>query len=150
MAIKVIESDKVIDWVANRLGDNDIECADELRPGVGLGVVDDKGKALAGVVFNRYRKMKYGNDVCVNIVVTDKRWAQRWVIRYLFDYAFNKAGCTRMTAVIREGNEKSVRLCTKLGFKKHGVIPRGFNGKSNALVFGMLKEQCKWLKDESR
>lgn len=137
----VAPSTAAAEWVAKRVDSMD---AEDIGPNVSFGVVRD-GKPVAGVVFHWYRRLKRGADMSVIIAATDARWCTRPVLRALFTYAFETARVTRLTCIIREGNERSIKLCAGLGFTKEGVIRRGYDGKSNALVYGMLRSQCKWI-----
>lgn len=40
----------------------------------------------------------------------------------ILDYAYEELGFTRVQALVMEGNEKSVALCRKLGFKRDGGV----------------------------
>lgn len=141
--ITVFSSPKVAAWVARRIPHADL-IVDDFGPMIAFGVAVD-GKPAAGVVWSDYREMKHGADIRVTIAAADPRWCTRSVLRQLFDYPFNTAKATRITAIIREGNHRSLKLCKGLGFRQEGVARRAFNGKSNAIILGMLKEECRWI-----
>jgi len=146
MSLIVINDDCVAKYVLEHLPDEGIESIDQLRPFVALGVYDTvERKALCGVVYNWYRPMQNGADMRVVIAADDPRWCQRRILRELFRYPFEEAGCERLTAVIKDGNQRSLKLCLGLGFKREGILRRGWNGRTNAIVLGMLKSECKWL-----
>ena len=145
MSLQIVNHPQVGEWVLQRLPEEGIASIADVGPYNAFGVVKN-GKAVCGVVWNWFRQMDHGNDMRVIIVSEDPSWCLPGVLRELFRYPFEVAGCTRITAVIREGNTKSLKLCQGLGFRKEGVLRRGYNGKSNAIVLGMLKSECKWLK----
>lgn len=139
-----MEKDVMGKWAIERLGDPDLTDVRDLGAYVSIGVLKD-GKAICVVIYNWYRQMKYGNDFRVIIVSEDPSWCLPGVLRELFRYPFEFAGCERLTAVIRDGNERSLKLCTGLGFRREGIMRRGYNGRTNALFLGMLRSECKWL-----
>lgn len=139
----------VAKWVMDRVPDESIQNVHELGPYMAYGILRDK-EPVAGVIFNWYREMENGNDMRAIIAADHPSWCLPGVLAYLFRYPFLVAGCTRLTCVIREGNTRSEALCKGLGFRKEGVFRRGYNGKSNALVYGMLKEECRWLQPRPR
>lgn len=132
------------EWALERLPAEELEDVGELGPYVAFGVIKN-GKAVAVILFNWFRIMRGGNDCRVIIVADDPSWCLPGVLAELFRYPFEVAGCTRLTAIIRDGNTRSLRLCKGLGFRQEGVLRRGHNGRTNAIILGMLKEECKWL-----
>lgn len=149
MTIQVVSDQDVpaqvlVEWALKRLGDEDISSIHDIGPFRAFGVIKD-GRAVCVVIWNTYRNMRFGSDMRVIIASENPKWCLPGVLRQLFSYPFEQAGCARITAVIRDGNERSLKLCRGLGFRREGVVRRGFNGKSNAIVLGMLKEECTWL-----
>jgi hypothetical protein len=132
------------EWALERLPADELEDINELGPYVAFGVIKD-GKAVCVVLYNWFRIMREGNDCRVIIVADDPSWCLPGVLAELFRYPFEVAGCVRLTAIIRDGNTRSLKLCKGLGFRQEGVLRRGHNGKTNAIILGMLKEECKWL-----
>jgi RimJ/RimL family protein N-acetyltransferase len=143
-------SEKVADWVIKHLPEKGgLQTRADFGKFQAIGVmVDDK--PVAGVVYSNYRQLEHGADCCITIAASNPIWCQRSTLRYLFEYPFLELNCSRMTALIKEGNEKSIKLCAGLGFKREGVMQRGFDGRSNAILYGMRRDQCKWLKPEDR
>ena len=146
MSLGIITDPRVAQWVIDRCPDDDLTTVQEIGPYMAFGVHDEHGTPLAGIVYNWYRPMKFGADFRVIIAADSPRWCRPGILRELFAYPFETCGCSRLTAVIRDGNEKSIRLCKGLGFRQEGVLRRGYNGRTNALLFGLLKNECKWLK----
>lgn len=142
--IATLFSPRVAEWVAKHLADPDIKTAKDFGDFQALGILMQK-RPVAGIVYNNFRRMGHGNDVFLSIYSETPEWATRSTLRAIFTYPFVTAGCVRCTAVVREGNARSIDLVKRLGFVREGVLRRGFNGKSNAFVFGMLKDECRWL-----
>ena len=150
MSIKVVCNPVVAQWVVDRGSEHllGIKSVSDLGHHVAYGVVRDVGdrkEAICGVIYNNYRTMPHGNDCCAIIHAEHPGWCQRRVLRELFWYPFEVAGCERLTAAVRDGNTKSLEFLYRLGFRKEGVLRKGWNGKTNAILLGMLKSECRWL-----
>lgn len=109
---------------------------------VGLGVVR-QNKLVAGVVFQNQR-----GDVDIEVVIaaTDASWAYPATLRTIFNYPFVQLGLVRMTAIIGRKNKRSRRFCEGLGFKQEGCIRRALNGRQDAMIYGLLRNECKFLR----
>ena len=130
----------VADWVAEQLGMR-LGCFD---PCAGLGVTL-RGQMVAGVVFNNYRRLDNGSTIDASIAATNVRWATRTVLRDFFAYPFLQMGATRLGVACRKSNKHARRFVTRLGFKMEGVARRLWDGKSDAVVYSMFPEECRWL-----
>lgn len=138
--IRVVNDPRVSNWVIKQLDWPGIKLPTDFGPHVSFGVMEE-GRALAGIVFNRFRKMPYGNDISVTVAAASPRWAQRAVLQHLIDYAFLTSGCVRLSATTREGNERVARFLRGIGFRKEGVARRAFGGKSNAILWSLLPHE---------
>lgn len=152
MAIDIV-SDPIIDsriiaqWMCDNMGDEDIASIADLGEFRAFWVMKD-GHPIAAIVWNWWRPMQYGGDVRAIIYANDPSWCLPGALKLLFSYPFEVLKCNRITVIIKDGNERSLKLCKGLGWRKEGVIRQGFNGKTNAIVMGMLKNECKWLNRE--
>jgi len=108
---------------------------------VGIGVVRDD-RFVGGVVFHNFR----GCDVEVVGAFDDPRWALPGTLRALFAYPFVTLGCVRLTAIVQRNNKRARRLCIGLGFKLEGVARKAIDGKQDAMIYGMLREECRFLR----
>ncbi len=63
------------------------------------------------------------------------------------DYVFFQAGRTRVSTMVKQSNEKSIRLTKAFGFKVEGIVRNGYNKPKveDKILFGMLKEECTWI-----
>ena len=112
-------------------------------PCTALGIVkwiNGERCVVGGVVYHNF----VGHDCQVSIAVARVTFMP-W--RALFDYPFNQLGCVRLTALIGRKNKKSRALCERLGFKVEGVHLKGLDGREDAISYGMLRSQCRWLKE---
>lgn len=84
-------------------------------------------------------------DVTISIASFRARWAVREAMKYLAKAVFEVWGCKRLTAIVNASNAQGKRIAEFAGFKLEGVKRIGFNGEDDALIYGMLKGECKWL-----
>lgn len=108
-----------------------------------IGVINDNRELIAGVIFNEYRPPV---DIRENFAAVDKSWATRPILKHLFAYPFIHLGVRRMTGIIGADNNASIRLTEKLGFKLEGRARQAMDDGQDALIYGMLKEECPWIK----
>lgn len=132
----VFDRSRVLEWAEARLPGIDMERAQ------GIGVADPKtGEMIAAAIFHNFR----GHDVEIGFAADSPRWAQRGVVRAIFDYVFNQLGCVRVTTIIAETNNRALRLNDGLGFVREGRHPNGMAPGVAAISLGMQKEDCRWL-----
>jgi RimJ/RimL family protein N-acetyltransferase len=136
--IVINASDAVTSWVNNQLGGALGEC----NNCIGIGVTKDE-KLIAGVVFNHFDKY----DVAMTVASTDASWLSRGVLYVLFSYAFVDLGCVRVTALTKKKNKHARSFLEKLGFEQEGRLRRKF-GKEDGIIYGMLKRDCKWIRED--
>jgi hypothetical protein len=111
-------------------------------PCTALGIVRG-GNLVGGVVYHGY----VGHDIQVSIAL-DRTAFLPW--RALFAYPFEQLGCSRLTAFTGRKNKKARKLLENLGFNLEGVHLRGLDGTSDAMSYGMLKENCRWIKGHGK
>lgn len=96
---------------------------------------------VAGVVYNNYK----GFDVDGNIASITPVWSSKETWRLIFSVPFEELKCQRMTVVTGKGNKRARDLIERLGFVMEGVAKRGLDGYEDAVRYGMLKADCRWL-----
>jgi hypothetical protein len=106
-------------------------------PFTSMGVTDEKGELVGALVFNDYT----GPNVELN-AAGDGCWTEP-VVRAGFRYMFDQLDCIRVTARTRRKNRLVRKLLPRLGFKFEGVARR-YYGDEDALVFSLLKEECRF------
>ena len=107
---------------------------------VALGVIKND-ELVGGVVYYNYRH----HDIEFAAAFTNRRWTTRTTLQTLFGYPFHQLSCVRATAIIGRKNKPARDAAEKSGFKVEGVKRRGFDGKQDAIMYGLLKSDCKWL-----
>lgn len=106
-----------------------------------LGVVR-RGKIAAGVVFHNYRP---GIDLEVSLAADDPSWAHPAILRRLFAYPFHQLGVVRLTCIIARKNKRCRRFSEGLGWKLEGTHRKAYDGKDDAMSYGMLPSDCRFL-----
>jgi hypothetical protein len=79
----------------------------------------------------------------VTIMVLDPRCMSKRTLRAIFTAAFSQA--RRLTAEVEPDNYRALRQVQRLGFVYEGYRPLGLEGTRDTLVYGMLREDCKYL-----
>ena len=79
----------------------------------------------------------------VTIMVLDPRCMSRRVLRAIFTAAFSQA--KRLTAEVEPDNRRALQQVQRLGFIFEGYRPLGLEGVRDTIVYGMLREDCRFL-----
>lgn len=106
-----------------------------------LGVVR-RGRLVGGVVYYAWR----GFDVQIGVAF-ERGWALPGTLRALFAYPFQELGCRRVTAVTAKKNKRARKALIKAGFRLEGVIRCGLDGVRDGFVYGLLKQECRWIEN---
>jgi hypothetical protein len=121
-------------WVATQLG------ADNFGPARAIGIVSNK-QFLGGVVYHKLAN----ENVEMTIAAQSPKWATRAHIRDLFAYPFVSLKVARISTIVNSDNQRAIDMNTRLGFVREGVL-REFFKPHDAVIFGMLQNECKWIK----
>ena len=127
---------RVRDWVSERIGEDLSDAA------VAIGVEED-GELIAGVAYNMYT----GAAICMNVAATPgKRWTTKEFMYAFFAYPFVQLNCRRVTGLVRASNEVARKFDEHVGFTQEGVLREAFEDGEDAVLYGMLKSECKWIR----
>ena len=122
-------------WVGLRVDEDDFGACTT------IGLEED-GNLIAGVVYNLYN----GPSICMHVAAEPgKRWMTRDYLFRCFAYPFIQLDCNRVTGIVKADNLEARRFDEHLGFKQEGVIRKGAADGSDMILYGMLKEECRWL-----
>ena len=99
-------------------------------------------KMVGGLIFHDIR---IGQDVWWTIYSTDKRWCNRRMLRQMFSFAFSRLKCKRINILVNKDNQNCLKLVTKLGFKKEGLLRSFRENGEDCYILGILKTECKWI-----
>lgn len=104
--------------------------------------IENCGELIAGVVYHDYRRF----SIQISMAAETPKWCSRRTLNILLGYPFNQCGVERITACTAKNNKRLRSMVERLGFKLEGTIRRGFDGKHDLLVYGLLKEDAaKWI-----
>lgn len=127
----------VNDWVSSKIYGRDRFPPN--APSIGLL---ENGRIVGGVVYTMYT----GNGIMMNVAGGYKGWINRAFIRAAFAYPFKQLGCTRVSGLVRVDNFAAQKFDERLGFKREGLVRRGDDDGTDLIMYGMLREECKWIK----
>lgn len=128
----------VLRFVVDGLGDK----ISEYEPSLSIGIYKGE-KLIGGVLINDIRPQR---DCWLTIYTTTPEWAKRHVLKYVFGIVFGLIEAERCSVLVSEDNNKSLSMCLRLGFQKEGLLRHYGDRGENRFVLGMLKQECKWIK----
>lgn len=99
-------------------------------------------RLTAGVIYHNHM----GHDIGASIGVAPGSTLSRRFVFSMFHVPFYMLGANRITARIRESNTRSAQLVYRLGFRLEGTVRQGYKDGEDMLLFGMLKQECRWLR----
>ena len=112
----------------------------------GFAVLNDEGEFVAAVLVSN---VTYVNGRAINCEIScasDSKVAWKpGVCRAVFDYVFNQLGCRRCTSITRTNNTKARAFLEALNFQLEGNMRCGYDGEKNALLYGLLAEECRFV-----
>jgi RimJ/RimL family protein N-acetyltransferase len=130
------QDNRVADFVTSQV--DDLEFFGKINT---LGVEQD-GELIAGVVFENYT----GSSISMHVAALDGRnWLSKEFLFRVFAYPFLQLECNRVTGLVRTDNAKAQRFDEHIGFIKEGVLRKGATDGTDYIIYGMLKEECRWL-----
>lgn len=90
-----------------------------------------------------------GGNVSMHIASDgSKRWMTRAFLRASFAYPFEQLGVRRVTGLVAVSNPTALRFDLHLGFKHEGRMRAAAQDGSDLLVLGMLRHECRHLRQE--
>jgi hypothetical protein len=107
-------------------------------PPAAIGVIDEAGLLIAGVVFHNHDP--FVGNIEVSCAAISPRWGNRDIFREILRYPFLQLGCRRVTAVTPRRATSPRQFLEGLGFKREGSARFGF-GSDNAIIYGLLAEE---------
>lgn len=111
-----------------------------------IGWKDTNGKLKAVTIMEDFDKQN-----CMIHLVSDQsvNWFNRYYIKFIFNYLFKILGLRRVTATVPVDNQKALSFDTRMGFQVEGMLRKAEIGDVDMVIFGMLREECKWIKQEN-
>jgi len=126
---------RMADWIASRIpGMN----PDHLRRmAATCGVIID-GELVAGMAWSGVER----GNVEITFAADSPRWATRETISRLLWGMFVKLDCHRVTTRIAASNKRAIRFNEGIGFKREGVIRKGWGPDEDAIILGLLRDEA--------
>lgn len=75
------------------------------------------------------------------------RWSTPERCRAAFDFVFNTLKRERVTCETPVSHRMMCRVNDHLGFVREGIKRAAADDGGDAVIFGMLREECRWIKD---
>jgi RimJ/RimL family protein N-acetyltransferase len=104
---------------------------------------DDEGSLMGLCLF----EFKEWFNAHMTAAIVDRRCLTRRLLRAMFMAVFSQA--TRITALIEPWNTSALRQSMIMGFRHEGLMRRAVEGIRDAVLFGMLREDCRYLPREA-
>ena len=106
-----------------------------------IGLLED-GELIAGVLFDEFTHFSIDMHVAA---IPGRRWLTREYMGECFRYPFLQLGVQRITGRVPASNAAARRFDEHLGFTLEGRCRRALAGGEDLLIYGMLKDECRWL-----
>lgn len=128
----IFDKERVVPFLRTTIGlDAHIHCC--------YGVVDKNlGHVIAAAAFTNLTPRN------VHINLAGRAALSRLCLRVNADLVFNQLGCRRLTALTELTGPMS-RMMNRLGFTYEGRLRCYYKDDRDAIVWGMLKEECRWF-----
>jgi len=131
----VEQNEYIVDWIQDKLGYEITDCTTIAQA--------RHGHIEAVAAFHNYRPES--GTVELSFASASPHWQSRRYLRDLFDYPFMQLGCIRITTFAPKANSRAVSLNRRIGFKPEGIMRLAHFG-DDLVVFGMLRDECRWLR----
>lgn len=139
----VFQADKAVcKWVCERLPEP-VEGFEEGQYRA-IGLLED-GKMICGWVYHSGIFSVSGLHSIEISVAAVSRWATRPVLEVFMSFPFIELGATRLMAITTDGNQSARKSLTTLGFTFEGTMRSAYPSGADALIYGMLRSECRWL-----
>lgn len=119
----------------------------KLTPGMytAFAFLNDNGEFVGGATISNYREAEHGNDCELACAVENATAFRHGVFKAVFTYIFVHLKCVRVTCVTTKRNARARKFIEALGFVLEGCIRLGYDGRRDALIYGLLGKDCRYL-----
>jgi hypothetical protein len=97
---------------------------------------------IAAVVYSMYIPNVL---IEMSVASVDKSWATRHNLKAFFKYPFIQLGLERVQTHCSATARDIIMFNKRLGFKPEGLHRKAWLSGGDAISFGMLKTECRWL-----
>ncbi len=130
-------SEEVAKWAEFHLGAGVF-----VYPFEAWGITDRLGKLTGAIVLTDYSERN------VELTFVGPGLLKPGVCRELATHCFDTLKCNRVTVRTRSQNRYIRGLIEKMGARQEGILRRYFND-DDAVIYGLLREECRYLKGQS-
>lgn len=116
------------------------KCPPISEPNTSIGFIKD-GSLVGGVTYSSYS----GREIWAAIWVDDRSVWSRKNLKTMFSYPFEECGVVSIRTIAAVTNTASMKMTEQLGFVREGLYRKYFPNDVDAQVWGMLREECKWI-----
>jgi len=124
-------SEEVRGWAGAKMGLVFVE------PCYAIGILNRKGELVGAAIYNGYEQR--------NVEATIVGKFGRHAAAACFSYAYDHLGCRRISTTVHERNERALKVVQGLGGKIEGRKRHFYDDGADAIILGILKEDCKVL-----
>lgn len=103
--------------------------------------IADDGTFVGGCVISNFR----GTDCEISCAAENSMAFRRHVMQAVFHYIFVQLKCVRCTSITTRGNRRARKFLEALGFQLEGNLRLAYDGQRDALVYGLLARDCRYL-----
>ena len=130
------QEDRVLPWMAERIQDMAFE------PGAKAIGHERSGELVGAVAYDRFTR-----NSCIVHLASDgsRRWLTREFAIRTMAYPFIQCGFNRITALVTESNEASLRFTRRFGFVEEGRLREEAENEEDVVVLGLLRRECRFL-----
>jgi RimJ/RimL family protein N-acetyltransferase len=130
------DRERVGKWVAGRVDQHA-----EWGSYVAIGLLNDAGELVAGVVLNDLTE----TNASIHVAFADRYALKRVFIYAVFDFAFRQLGLKRLTGYVEADNTDALTFDQHLGFELEHTIHDG-SAKGDVHMLVMWASKCRWLR----
>ena len=130
---------QIADWVVDR-----IPHVSSFENMTTIGIISNDGTPMGAVVYHDFRD----KDIQMSCAADNSRWLNKSVLKSIFAYPFKQLNCNRVTALTPFKNTRTRKFLNGIGFTQEGIMRKGFID-DDCVVYGMLREECKWIERDS-
>jgi len=106
-----------------------------------LSRIDDDGELMGGFIFTDYT----GPSITVHMAGLKPCWMNRAILWVLFDYPFFQLGVKKMLAPVSSGNEVTLGIASRLGFREVARVPDVYKD-GDLILIETTPATCRWMR----
>ena len=112
-------------------------------PCTAIGVIREN-RLAGGVVYHDHQPNF--RSIMVSFAFDTPKWATPSVLGSVCAYPFIQLDCNRVTALVARKNKRSRKMVEGIGFKQEGCARRAFLS-DDAIIYGLLRRECRWIEE---